>query len=124
MNLHLAVLLAYAAILMGVGLWIGRRVRNSTEFVAGQRLGPSLLFSTMLAANIGAGSTVAAAWLGYTDGASAWWWVGSWAHPEDWPVLSEHFSHGTEQFRYARLLYALVQPCSPLCHAHVSTPRA
>ena len=78
MNLHVAVLLVYAAILMGVGLWIGRRVRNSSDFfVAGRRLGPSLLFSTMLAANIGAGSTVAAAGLGYADGLSAWWWVGS-----------------------------------------------
>ncbi len=78
MSLHLAVLLVYAAILMAVGLWIGRRVRNTADFfVAGRRLGPSLLFSTMLAANIGAGSTVAAAGLGYADGLSAWWWVGS-----------------------------------------------
>ena len=78
MNLHLAVILVYAAGLMAVGLWIGRTVRNTADFfVAGRRLGPSLLFSTMLAANIGAGSTVAAAGLGYADGLSAWWWVGS-----------------------------------------------
>jgi SSS family solute:Na+ symporter len=31
----------------------------------------------MLAANIGAGSTVGAAGLGYSHGVSAWWWVGS-----------------------------------------------
>ena len=31
----------------------------------------------MLAANIGAGSTVGAAGLGYTNGIAAWWWVGS-----------------------------------------------
>jgi SSS family solute:Na+ symporter len=31
----------------------------------------------MLAANIGAGSTVGAAGYGYRDGLSAWWWVGS-----------------------------------------------
>src|SRR5215203_6314991 len=31
----------------------------------------------MLAANIGAGSTVGAAGKAYTDGISAWWWVGS-----------------------------------------------
>ena len=78
MNLHLTVLLVYAAGLMAIGLWIGRTVRNAADFfVAGRRLGPSLLFSTMLAANIGAGSTVAAAGLGYADGLSAWWWVGS-----------------------------------------------
>ena len=78
MNLHLIVLLSYAVILMGVGLLIGRRVRDAGGFfVAGRQLGPFLLFSTMLAANIGAGSTVNAAGLGYRDGLSAWWWVGS-----------------------------------------------
>ena len=46
-------------------------------FVAGRRLGPGLIFSTMLAANIGAGSTVGATGLGYRDGLSAVWWVGS-----------------------------------------------
>ncbi len=41
---------------MALGLVIGRRVRNSADFlVAGRRLGPGLIFSTMLAANIGAG---------------------------------------------------------------------
>jgi len=57
---------------------MGRRVRTTSDFfVAGRALGPGLLFATMLAANIGAGSTVGAAKLGYRDGLSAWWWVGS-----------------------------------------------
>lgn len=78
MNLHLALLLSYASLLIVLGLLIGRRVRVAADFfVAGRRLGPGLLFSTMLAANIGAGSTVNAAGLGYRDGLSAWWWVGS-----------------------------------------------
>jgi len=77
-NLHLAVLVAYSATLMGVGLAIGRRVRGASDFfVAGRRLGAGLIFSTMLAANIGAGSTVNATALGYTSGLAAWWWVGS-----------------------------------------------
>jgi SSS family solute:Na+ symporter len=46
-------------------------------FVAGRALGPGLIFSTFLAANIGAGSTVGAAGYGYANGLSAWWWVGS-----------------------------------------------
>ena len=78
MSLHLAVLLVYAGSLMSLGLWVGRRVRQSSDFfVAGRRLGPGLIFATLLAANIGAGSTVGAAGLGYRDGLSAWWWVGS-----------------------------------------------
>jgi SSS family solute:Na+ symporter len=77
-NVHLALLLGYSALLIGLGLWLGRRVSGTKDFfVAGRRLGPGLIFSTMLAANIGAGSTVGATGLGYRDGASAWWWVGS-----------------------------------------------
>ncbi len=78
MNPHLAILLAYSAGLVGLGLWIGRRVRGAKDFfVAGRGLGPGLIFSTMLAANIGAGSTVGATALGYRDGLAGWWWVGS-----------------------------------------------
>lgn len=63
---------------MAVGLWIGRRVRGAADFfVADRQLGAGLVFSTMLAANIGAGSTVGAAGLGYSGGIAAWWWVGS-----------------------------------------------
>ena len=78
MNLHLTILIGYSLALMALGLWIGRRVRGAGDFfVAGRRLGPGLIFSTMLAANIGAGSTVGATGLGYASGLSAWWWVGS-----------------------------------------------
>lgn len=78
MNVQLGALLVYSAALILIGLWVGRRVKGTSDFfVAGRRLGPGLLFSTMLAANIGAGSTVGAASLGYRDGLSAWWWVGS-----------------------------------------------
>jgi SSS family solute:Na+ symporter len=78
MTLQLALLLGYSALLIGLGLWIGRRVSGTKDFfVAGRQLGPGLIFSTMLAANIGAGSTVGATGLGYRDGISAWWWVGS-----------------------------------------------
>ena len=78
MNLYLAILIVYSLALMALGLWIGRRVRGAGDFfVAGRRLGPGLIFATMLASNIGAGSTVGATALGYSNGLSAWWWVGS-----------------------------------------------
>jgi len=78
MNLHLVLLLAYSALQVALGLWIGRRVKSAGDFfVAGRGLGPGLIFATFVAANIGAGSTVGAAGLGYRDGLSAWWWVGS-----------------------------------------------
>ena len=78
MNLSLVLLLVYSFGLLALGLFIGRQVRGARDFfVAGRAFGPGLLFSTLLAANIGAGSTVGATALGYRDGLSAWWWVGS-----------------------------------------------
>lgn len=63
---------------MSLGLRLRRFVRGASDFfVAGRGLGPGLIFSTMLAANIGAGSTVGATGIGYSHGAAAWWWVGS-----------------------------------------------
>lgn len=71
-------LLAYTVGLSAFGLWIGRRVRASSDFfVAGRSLGPGLLFATFMAANVGAGSTVGATGYAYTDGLAAWWWNGS-----------------------------------------------
>lgn len=76
MNPSLAWLLAYAVAQLALGAWIARRVHTSDDFfVAGRSLGPGLLFSTMLAANIGAGSTIGAAGLGYHDGLAAIWWI-------------------------------------------------
>jgi SSS family solute:Na+ symporter len=77
-NLHLALLVAYSVAMVAVGLWMSRAVRTSADFfVAGRRLSAPLLFSTVLAANIGAGTTIGAAGVGYRDGISAWWWSGS-----------------------------------------------
>ncbi len=77
MNFHLIILASYSLGLMGLGLWIGRNTGAADFFVANRRLGPGLIFSTMLAANIGAGSTVGATSDAYTNGLAAWWWVGS-----------------------------------------------
>jgi SSS family solute:Na+ symporter len=77
LNASFALLIAYAASFITLGLWIGRHARASDFFVAGRTLGPGLIFSTFLAANIGASSTVGATSLAYSEGLSAWWWNGS-----------------------------------------------
>jgi SSS family solute:Na+ symporter len=78
MSLALPIIIGYSLLQILLGLWMGRRVKSADAFfVAGRGLGPALLFSTLVAANIGAGSTVGAAGLGYRDGVAAWWWVGS-----------------------------------------------
>jgi solute:Na+ symporter, SSS family len=72
------VLFGYALLLIAIGVAVSRNVRGTEDFfVARRRLGAGLLFSTLLAANIGAGSTVGATGLAYRIGFSAWWWVGS-----------------------------------------------
>ncbi len=75
---RLVLILVYAAAQIALGLWMSRRLRGTRDFfVAGRNLGAGLLFSTLLAANIGAGSTVGAAGIAYENGLAAWWWVGS-----------------------------------------------
>ena len=65
MSLHLTLLVIYSFTIVGLGIWTARFVRGSSEFfVAGRSLGPGLILASMLAANIGAGSTVGAAGLG------------------------------------------------------------
>lgn len=78
MNGYVLVLVGYSLLLIAVGFVASRSVRTASDFfVARRRLTTGLLFATLLAANIGAGSTVGAAGLGYELGLSGWWWVGS-----------------------------------------------
>lgn len=101
MNAYLTLLLVYAVALTGIGLWIARRVQGASDFfVAGRTLSAPLLMATVLAANIGAGSTVGAAGLAFDEGLSAWWWNGSaaigsvvlalWVGPRIWRLARQH----------------------------------
>jgi SSS family solute:Na+ symporter len=74
------------------------RQRRADFFVAGRSLTWPLVGGTVLAANIGAGTTVGAGGLAYRDGISAWWWNGSaglgtlvlafWVGPKLWALAS------------------------------------
>jgi SSS family solute:Na+ symporter len=118
----LSILIAYAALMIALGAFVSRRVRGSSDFfVSGRGLGAGLVFSTLLAANIGAGSTVGATGLGYRDGLSAWWWVGSagigsvilayTVGPKIWRIACERnlYTVGDYlEFRYNRSVRGLV----------------
>ena len=119
---YLLVIILYSAAQIALGLWIWRRVLGSNDFfVAGRRLGPGLLFATLLAANIGGGSTIGATGLGYRDGLAAWWWVGSagfgsiilawWVGPRIRRIAAEHNLRTAGDFlewRYDRRVRAAV----------------
>ena len=109
MSPHLALIGIYSIAVVGFGLWTSRLVRGSCDFfVAGRSLGPGLILSSMLAANIGAGATVNAAGIGYRDGLSAWWWSGSaglaslvlafWVGPRLWTLAKTHGFYTTGDF--------------------------
>lgn len=94
-NRYVQAILSYAILLILIGWYVGTRVKSSSGFfVAGRKLTTGLLFTTLIAANLGAGSTVGVAGLAYTHGISAWWWIGSagvgsmilafWVGPKIW----------------------------------------
>jgi SSS family solute:Na+ symporter len=114
LNLQLTLLVVYSTGVIALGIWTSRLIRGSGDFfVAGRRLGAGLIFVSMIAANIGAGSTVGAAGLAYRDGIGAWWWVGSAGlgsivfalsvAPRLWRIAKEHDFYTTGdylEFRY------------------------
>lgn len=122
MSLHLVLLVVYSLAVVGAGIWTARFVRSSSAFfVAGRSLGPGLILSSMLAANIGAGATVNVAGLAYREGVSAWWWSGSAGlasfvlafavGPRLWALAKAHGFYTTGdflEFRYGPHVRAIV----------------
>ena len=122
MNLYLVLLIVYSIALIAIGLSIARFIKGSADFfVAGRALSAPLLFSTVLASNIGAGATIGATGRGYFDGISAWWWNGSSAigsvflaffiGPRIWRVAKAHNLFTTGDFlelRYSALVRGVV----------------
>ena len=77
MNIYLISILGYALLLIGIGWFIGKHVKEASDFFVGNRkFSWQLLFTTLIAANIGAGSTVGVTGLAFRHGVSSWWWIG------------------------------------------------
>lgn len=100
-NGYVQAIMGYAVLLVLIGWFVGRKVKSSSGFfVAGRKLGTGLLFTTLIAANIGAGSTVGVAAIAYRSGVSAWWWIGSagigsmilafWVGPRIWRIACRY----------------------------------
>ena len=122
MNVHVILLIVYSLLLTAAGLWVSRFVRGTGDFfVAGRGLTAPLLFSTILASNIGAGTTVGATGLAYEQGMSAWWWngaaglgslvLGLWIGPRIWRLAKQHgfYTVGDYlEFRYGSAVRGIV----------------
>jgi solute:Na+ symporter, SSS family len=80
--MYLTAVLVYLSILIFIGLWQSRRVKNEADFlVAGRTLPARVLVFTLLSTWIGSGSLFGGAGLGYRSGFPALWqsagaWVG------------------------------------------------
>lgn len=116
LNGYVLFILGYAVLLILIGALVGRRVKSAEGFfVAGRRLNAGLLFTTLIAANLGAGSTVGVSALAYQHGLSAWWWIGSagigslilalWVGPKIWRVARKYDLYTLSDYldrRYSR----------------------
>jgi solute:Na+ symporter, SSS family len=80
-NPYLAAIVVYLLLLVGVGVWKSRSVKDSADFmVAGRRLPWFVLVGTLLATWIGNGSLFGGAGLGWRNGlAGMWSSAGAWA---------------------------------------------
>jgi len=78
--LYFWVIIAYLMILIGVGAWRSRQVKNQDDFmVAGRKLSAGVLVGTLLATWIGSGSIIGGAGLAYDKGFPALWFdAGVW----------------------------------------------
>lgn len=81
MNLLTATVIGYPLFLVGVSLFLARRVKSSDDFmVAGRSVPVTLLVGSLVATWIGSGSLFAASGLAYRSGLSELWFsFGAWA---------------------------------------------
>ncbi len=122
MNWYLVVIALYAVLLIAVGVIISRRVKGADDFfVGGRKMAPFLLFITLVAPNIGAGSTVGVAGMGFVSGISAAWWIIASAvgtfilafiiGPKIWEIAKKHgfYTLGDYlEYRYNRYLRGFI----------------
>ena len=122
MNGYVWVIALYSILLIAIGFFMTKRVKGSADFfVGGRNFGTLLLFITLIAPNIGAGSTVGVAGLGYKLGISAMWWIVAsalgtfilafWVGPAIWRLAKKHqfYTLGDYlEFRYHRNFRGLI----------------
>lgn len=73
---HIISIVATLALIMGLGVWSGRRVKNADDFNnGGKSAGTLLVAGTIAGTLVGGSSTIGTAELAYNFGFSAWWFT-------------------------------------------------
>jgi SSS family solute:Na+ symporter/sodium/proline symporter len=77
MNLFVATVLLYPLLLIGIGLWRARTIKNHADFmVAGRSLPVAFLVGSLVCTWVGSGTLFGGAGLAYRSGISALWFSG------------------------------------------------
>ena len=74
-GLHYAGVLLVLALIAGVGIWSGRKVRSAEDFDGGRNASAGLITGAVIGTLVGGSSTIGTAQLAYTYGLSAWWFT-------------------------------------------------
>ena len=73
---QLAGVVVTLALIVGIGVWSGRRVKDASDFsTGGKSAGATLVFGMITGTLVGGSSTIGTAQLAYTYGFSAWWFT-------------------------------------------------
>jgi SSS family solute:Na+ symporter len=73
---HIIGIVGTLALMTGVGLYAGRKVKTATDFTTGGgKVGWLVIAGTILGTLIGGASTIGTAQLAFEVGFSAWWWT-------------------------------------------------
>jgi len=75
-TLHLIGAFATLIIIMCIGVYSGKKVKSTSDFISGgHRSGSMLVAGTIIGTLVGGSSTIGTAQLAYTYGLSAWWFT-------------------------------------------------
>ena len=66
-------MLATLALITGVGIYAGKKVKNGQDFVSGGNMGVSMIAGSLVGTLVGGASTIGTAQLAFNYGFSAWW---------------------------------------------------
>lgn len=74
--LHIAGIVLALALITGIGIYSGRKVKNASDFsTGGGKTGAGIVAGTIMGTLVGGASTVGTAQLAFTYGFSAWWFT-------------------------------------------------